>query len=137
MRAWLQAQACTIIALERTGVYEKPLCNLLEENLTVLLVHPAPITQGPGRKTAVKDCRWIAALVEHGLLRSSVIPPMEMRDLRDRTCYRRQFVNTRHTDSLFHRITCDPVAPFLPRRGVRLPTTPCPRPGGQGSIMGA
>src|SRR5262249_56248597 len=51
-------------------------------------------TQVPGRKTDVKDCRWIAELLEHGLLRGSFIPPIEIRDLRDLTRYRRQLVNT-------------------------------------------
>jgi len=48
----------------------------------------------PGRKTDVKDCRWIAELLEHGLLQGSFIPPVEIRDLRDLTRYRRQLVNT-------------------------------------------
>src|SRR5262245_2078430 len=94
MRAWLQAQGCTIIAMESTGVYWKPIFNLLEGDCTVLLVNPSHIKQVPGRKTDVKDCRWIAELLEHGLLRGSVIPPIEMRDLRDLTRYRRQLVNT-------------------------------------------
>jgi len=59
-----------------------------------LLVNPAHIKQVPGRKTDVKDCRWIAELLEHGLLRGSFIPPIEIRDLRDLTRYRRQLVNT-------------------------------------------
>src|SRR6516164_8672222 len=52
------------------------------------------IKQVPGRKTDVKACRWIAELLEHGLLRGSFIPPIEIRDLRDLTRYRRQLVNT-------------------------------------------
>jgi transposase len=94
MRAWLQAHGCTVIAMESTGVYWKPIFNLLEGDFTVLLVNPAHIKQVPGRKTDVKDCRWIAELLEHGLLRGSFIPPIEIRDLRDLTRYRRQLVNT-------------------------------------------
>jgi len=94
MRAWLQGQGCTIIAIESTGVYWKPIFNLFEGDFTVLLVNPSHIKQVPGRKTDVKDCRWIAELLEHGLLRGSFIPPVEMRDLRDLTRYRRQLVNT-------------------------------------------
>jgi transposase len=59
-----------------------------------LLVNPAHIKQVPGRKTDVKDCRWIAELLEHGLLRGSFIPPIAIRDLRDLTRYRRQLVHT-------------------------------------------
>ena len=94
MRAWLQAQGCTLIAMESTGVYWKPIFNLLEGDFTVLLVNPAHIKQVPGRKADVKDCRWVAELLEHGLLRGSFIPPVEIRDLRDLTRYRRQLVNT-------------------------------------------
>src|SRR5215813_14664573 len=91
---WLQEQGCTHVAMESTGVYWKPIFNLLEGDFTVLLVNPAHIKQVPGRKTDVKDCRWIAELLEHGLLKGSFIPPVEIRDLRDLTRYRRQLVNT-------------------------------------------
>jgi transposase len=94
MRAWLQAHGCTLIAMESTGVYWKPIFNVLEGDFTVLLVNPAHIKQVPGRKTEVKDCRWVAELLEHGLLRGSFIPPIAIRDLRDLTHYRRQLVNT-------------------------------------------
>jgi transposase len=80
--------------MESTGVYWKPLFNLLEGQVTILLVNPAHIKQVPGRKTDVKDCAWIAELLEHGLLKGSFIPPVEIRDLRDLTRYRRQLVNT-------------------------------------------
>ena len=94
MRAWLQAQGCTWIAMESTGVDWQPICHLLEGDFTVLLVNPAHIQQVPGRKTDVKDCRWVAALLEHGLRRGSFIPPVEIRDLRALTRSRRQLVNT-------------------------------------------
>src|SRR5262245_48990754 len=71
-----------------------PSFNLFEGDFTVLLVNPSHLKHMPGRKTDVKDCRWIAELLEHGLLRGSFIPPVEMRDLRDFTRYRRQLVNT-------------------------------------------
>jgi transposase len=85
LRAWLQAQGCTLLARESTGGYGKPIFNRLEGDCTALLVNPAHIKQVPGRKTAVQDCRWIAALLEHGLRRGSFIPPIAMRDLRDLT----------------------------------------------------
>jgi transposase len=66
---------------------------VLERDFTVLLVNPAHITQVPGRKTDVKDCTWVAELLEHGRLKGSVIPPVEIRDLRDLTRYRRPLVH--------------------------------------------
>lgn len=98
MRTWLQAHGCTLIAMESTGVYWKPIFNLLEADFTILLVNPAHIKQVPGRKTDVKDCRWVAELLEHGLLRGSFIPPIEIRDLRDLTRYRRQLVQARSAE---------------------------------------
>lgn len=95
LRDWLQDHNCKVIAMESTGVYWKPLFNLFEGDFEVLLVNPAHIKQVPGRKTDVKDCQWIAELLEHGLLKSSFIPPVEVRDLRDLTRYRRRLVQTR------------------------------------------
>jgi transposase len=91
---WLHEHGCTVVAMESTGVYWKPIFNLLEGQLTILLVNPAHIKQVPGRKTDVKDCQWIAELLEHGLLQGSFIPPLAIRDLRDLTRYQRQLVNT-------------------------------------------
>jgi transposase len=76
--------------------------NVLEGDFTVLLVNPAHIKQVPGRKTDVKDCRWVAELLEHGLLRGSFIPPVEIRDLRELTRYRRQLVHTHSAEG--HRL---------------------------------
>lgn len=95
LRDWLQDHHCQVIAMESTGVYWKPLFNLFEGDFEVLLVNPAHIKQVPGRKTDVKDCQWIAELLEHGLLKASFIPPLEIRDLRDLTRYRRRLVQTR------------------------------------------
>src|SRR5215471_2201480 len=64
MRAWLQGQGCTILAIESTGVYWKPSFNLFAGDFTVLLVTPSPSKQVPGRKTDGKDGRWIAARLE-------------------------------------------------------------------------
>jgi transposase len=93
LRDWLQDQGCEVVAMESTGVYWKPIFNLLEGDFQVLLVNPTHIKQVPGRKTDVKDCEWIAQLLEHGLLKGSFIPPLEIRDLRDLTRYRRQLVH--------------------------------------------
>ena len=82
---WLQAAGCTHVALESTGVYWQPDYNLLEGHFTVLVVNAAHIKAVPGRKTDVKDCEWIADLLQHGLLRASFIPDQAQRELRDLT----------------------------------------------------
>jgi transposase len=91
---YLAAQRVTIAAMESTGVYWKPVWNLLEGRLELLLVNAKHIKQVPGRKTDVKDCQWIAQLLQHGLLKGSVVPERELRDLRDltrgRTCLVRE-----------------------------------------------
>src|SRR5262249_3464800 len=78
------------VAMESTGVYWKPLFNLLEGALEVLLVNPEHIKKVPGRKTDVKDCAWIAQLLQHGLLQASFVPPRPIRELRDLTRQRTQ-----------------------------------------------
>ncbi len=72
---WLVASGVTQVAMESAVVYWKPVYNLLETRLTLLVVNAQHIKQVPGRKTDVKDCQWIAQLLQHGLLRSSFVPP--------------------------------------------------------------
>ena len=74
LRDWLKEQGCTHIALEATGVYWRPIYNLLEGDFEVLLVNAHHIKVVPGRKTDVKDAEWIADLLSHGLLSASFIP---------------------------------------------------------------
>src|SRR5438445_3211466 len=82
---WLKEQGCTHIAFEATGVYWKPVFNLLEGNFEVLVVNAQHIKAVPGRKTDVKDAEWIADLLQHGLLKASFIPSGPQRQLRDLT----------------------------------------------------
>jgi transposase len=70
---WLQAAQCAHVAMESTGVFWKPVYNLLENQFTLLLANAQHIKQVPGRKTDVKDCEWIADLLRHGLLRPSFV----------------------------------------------------------------
>lgn len=85
---WLQDQGCTHVAMESTGVYWRPIYNLLEDAFTVLVVNAQHIKAVPGRKTDVADSEWIADLLRHGLLRASFIPPRPQRELRELTRYR-------------------------------------------------
>lgn len=96
---WLLEAGCTHVAMESTGVYWKPVFNILEGVCEVLLVNAYHIKAVPGRKTDVKDCEWIAELLEHGLLRASFIPPPPIRELRDLTRYRRALVEHRATEA--------------------------------------
>lgn len=89
---WLAEAGVTHVALESTGVFWKPVFNLLEGRFEVLLVNPRHMKQVPGRKTDVKDAEWIAQLLACGLLRGSFIPPKPIRELRDLTRQRSQLV---------------------------------------------
>jgi len=92
---WLKNAKCTHEAQESTGVYWKPIFNILEGDLTVLLVNAQHVKALPGRKTDVKDAEWIADLLQHGLLRPSFIPPAPQRELRELTRYRSSLVADR------------------------------------------
>ena len=94
---WLAAHGVGPVAMESTGVYWKPIFNLLEGSFPVKLVNAHHIKQVPGRKTDVKDAEWIAQLLQYGLLSSSFIPPPEIRNLRDLTRQRTQIVRDRAT----------------------------------------
>jgi len=90
MVKWLTAQGVTHVAMESTGVFWKPIYNVLEGNCTVLLVNARHVKQVPGRKTDVRDCQWLAQLLQYGLLKGSFIAPRWQRDLRDLTRERTQ-----------------------------------------------
>jgi len=92
---WLDEQGVTHVALESTGVYWKPIWNLLEGQFEILLVNAHHIKQVPGRKTDVKDAEWIAQLLQHGLLRGSFVPDTPQRELRELTRQRRQLIQAR------------------------------------------
>ncbi|MGQ9825701.1 MAG: IS110 family transposase [Desulfotomaculales bacterium] len=93
MVSWLEAKGVTHVAMESTGVYWKPIFNLLEETgIQPLVVNARDIKNVPGRKTDVKDAEWIADLLRHGLLRGSFIPPRPQRELRELVRYRRSLI---------------------------------------------
>lgn len=92
---WLMEQRVTHVAMESTGVFWKPIYNLLEEDFTVLVVNARHMKAVPGRKTDVKDAEWIADLLRHGLLRASFVPPRSLRDLRELVRHRRSLIRQR------------------------------------------
>jgi transposase len=99
---WLAAEGVTHVAMESTGVFWKPIYNILEGQFQILLVNARHIKNVPGRKTDVKDCEWIAQLLQCGLLRGSFIPPKPQRELRDLTRMRTQL--TREMSAVANRI---------------------------------
>ncbi len=96
LRDWLIEHGVTHVAMEATGVYWKPVWHVLDGSFEeLLLVNPAHIKNVPGRQTDVNDATWIGQLLECGLLRGSFVPPVEVRELRDVTRYRRQVIEER------------------------------------------
>jgi len=93
--AWLQAWEVTHVAMESTGVYWKPVWNILEGHVELLLVNARHLKTVPGRKTDVKDSEWIAQLMQYGLLRGSFVPSPEVRQWRDFTRHRTQLTGQR------------------------------------------
>src|SRR6516165_10344781 len=96
LASWLASEGVQAIAMEATGVYWKPVWNILdaEKKFELLLVNAQHIKCVPGRKTDQKDSEWIADLLQHGLLRASFVPPVEIRRLRDLTRMRAKIRQT-------------------------------------------
>jgi transposase len=94
---WLAHEGVTHVAMESTGVYWKPVWNILEDQFETLLVNAQHIKQVPGRKTDVKDSEWIAQLLQYGLLRGSFVPPAPQRELRELTRQRTQLMHQKAT----------------------------------------
>jgi transposase len=92
LRDWLLGLGVTHVAMEATGVYWKPVYYLLEDDFELLLVNAQHVKNVPGRKTDVQDAQWLCQLLEHGLLKSSFVPPKPQRELRDLTRYRKSLV---------------------------------------------
>jgi transposase len=95
LKDWLRECGITHVAMESTGVYWKPIYNLLEDDFTVLVVNAQHIKALPGRKTDVKSAEWIADLLRHGLVRGSFVPDRNQRELRELVRYRRGLIQQR------------------------------------------
>ncbi|MGH6628188.1 MAG: IS110 family transposase [Burkholderiales bacterium] len=98
LRDWLKSEGCTAVAMEATGVYWKPVYNILEGHFELVVANARHIKAVPGRKTDVKDAEWIADLLRHGLLQPSYVPPPELRELRLLLRYRVKLVNARSAE---------------------------------------
>jgi transposase len=98
LRDWLLAAECTHVAMESTGVYWKPVYNVLEGAFMLVLANAQHIKALPGRKTDVGDAEWIADLLQHGLIHGSFIPPKPIRELRELTRYRKSLIQERSSE---------------------------------------
>ena len=93
LKEWLLALGVTHVAMESTGVYWKPVMNILEPGgFSIMVVNARHIKYVPGHKTDKKDSAWICKLLRAGLLKGSFVPGRNQRDLRDLTRYRRKLV---------------------------------------------
>ncbi len=92
---WLASFGVTLVGMEATGVYWKPIYYMLEDDFELWLLNARHLKNVPGRKTDVRDAAWICQLVEHGLVRPSFVPPKEIRELRNLTRYRKAQIEER------------------------------------------
>lgn len=97
-KEWLVSEGCTYAVVESTGVYWKPIFNILEDRMEVILANARHVKNVPGRKTDIKDCEWLAQLLRHGLIKGSFIPPKPIRELRDLTRYRQKLIEQRTSE---------------------------------------
>jgi len=106
LRDWLLEHECPIVAMESTGIYWRPIHNILESTTEIILVNARHIKNVPGRKTDIADSKWLAGLLQHGLLKGSYIPEKEVRQWRELSRARRKNRDTisdykRRTHKLF------------------------------------
>src|SRR5437016_4046811 len=93
LRTWLLENGCPEAVMESTGSYWKPVFNILEGSLKIILANPEQVKALRGKKTDPNDSRWLASLLRHGLVQGSFIPPRDIRELRDLTRLRHIRIN--------------------------------------------
>jgi transposase len=110
---WMRERGVTQVAMESTGVFWKPIWNVLEGQFTLMVCNAQHVKQVPGRKTDITDCEWLAQLLQYGLLRGSFVPPRPLRELRDLTRLRAQFTSDRTR-------VCNRIAKVLEDANIKL-----------------
>jgi transposase len=126
---WLAAEQVTEVVMEATGQYWKPVWYVLEDRgFDLKLVNARHVKIMPGRKTDVADAAWLAELLEHGLLRSSFVPPPEIRQLRDVTRYRKRLIQD-------HSSECQRIQKTLEDAGIKLDSVAADILGVSGRLM--
>lgn len=93
LRDWLKSEGITHVAMESSGVYWRPVYNIMEEDFEILLANARHVKNVPGRKTDVKDSAWLCKLLRNGLIEGSFIPPRHIRQLRDLTRHQSKLNN--------------------------------------------
>jgi len=96
---WLSSHGVTHVLMEATGIYWRPVWNVLEGTFELVLANASHVKTVPGRKSDVQDAEWLAELLAHGLVRGSFVPPRDVQELRELTRTRKQLVGemTQHT----------------------------------------
>lgn len=92
--SWLKGHSCPVVSMESTGVYWRPVHNVLEGEVEVILINARHYKNVPGKKTDISDSKWIANLLQHGLLKGSYIPPSHQREWRELCRARKKTVKT-------------------------------------------
>ena len=92
---WLRSWGVTVVGMESTGVYWRAVFYLLEDEFECQLFNARHLRHVPGRKSDVQDAEWGCQLIEHGLVRSSFVPPRPLRELRDVVRYRKAKIQER------------------------------------------
>lgn len=95
LKSWLLSEQITHLAMESTGIYWKPVFNILEDDFNLMLVNARHIKYVPGHKTDRKDSAWIAKLLSSGLLKGSFIPPAHIREMRELFRYKKKQIGYR------------------------------------------
>jgi transposase len=113
MRDWLVESGCKEIVIESTGVYWKPVYNILDGAVKVIVVNPEHVKGLRGHKTDVKDAEWLSDLLRHGLVRPSFIPPEQIREMRELTRYRDSLVGE-------HRSVANRIVKLIESANIKL-----------------
>src|SRR5215469_18063974 len=92
LREWIEGERCSHVVMESTGTYWKPVFNILEDCVHVILANPHEVKARKGHKTDNKDGWWLAHLLRHAMITASFIPPRPQRELRDLTRRRKKII---------------------------------------------
>lgn len=95
LAGWLADRYVTLVAMEATGVYWKPVYYALEDSFEIWLCNAHHVKNVPGRKTDMSDAEWLADVAAHGMIRPSFVPPLSIRELRELTRYRKTQTDAR------------------------------------------
>lgn len=95
---WLKLQSCIHVCMESTGKYWHPVFNILEQDCDVVIANPKYVKGIRGKKTDKKDSIWLCDLHKHGLVPSSFIPPLPIRQIRDLMRYRFKLINFKSSE---------------------------------------